>query len=357
MEFKIYGYDSNPDKLFEEFSTLGITAVTGGADAAAITAANAAGLEYYICTGAFGTNNTDFYCLDAFGEHRSWFGNSGCPNSPELQSALLLSARTLAQTAGISGIIIDGNRFASPASHDGIPAFFTCFCPHCMKKMDDMELDSNAIKASVTAVYRFIADNELFEPDEHIDNLISWVDFRRSCITESLTEFFGEIKKINPALKTGIYIFTPMLAPFVGQNYDDISEICDFLSPMIYRVYYHPEGIACLNHELAAISGWFDGKNAAQRKTLGDILYTLFGSRFDDLPSADLLLDKGVSNWLVVTEAAAAAKYPCSVPILMLEDEQIAASLKALEPFCEQVDFFKYEKPNFDRLFYSEEQK
>ena len=351
MEFKIYGYDSQPDKLFKQFAELGIHAVTGGADSNAIAAAKSAGLDYYVCTGAFGTSNTELYCQDTSGERKSWFFSSGCPNSPELRAALLQTARRLAQTEGITGIIIDGDRFASPASNDGLSAFFTCFCPHCMKKMQEMGLDAAAIRDSALAAYRFIADNEPFDIDLHIDNLSAWVDFRRACVTESLQEFFGVIKKINPALKTGIYIFTPMLAPFVGQNYDDISEICDFLSPMIYRIYPYPDGIACLDHELAAISGWFDGKDDVQRKLLGDLLYTLFGSRFDDLPSADILLSKGVSNWLVVTEAAAAARYSCSIPILMLEDEQISASVNALEPFCDEVDFFKYEKNAFEKLF------
>ncbi|MBE6884579.1 MAG: hypothetical protein E7487_08250 [Ruminococcaceae bacterium] len=352
MNLKIYGYDNNPAVLFKRYAAAGITAVTGGADENAIAAAAETGLEYYICVGAFGTNDSTLLCRDAFDSPRRWFG-SGCPNAPELREKLLEKARSAARTAGISGVTIDGARFASPASEDGIGAFFTCFCPHCVKKMSDMGLDVSAIRTSVAAAHHFIEDAAPFDLPAHIDNLKAWLQFRKSCVSESLRAFFSEIKAINPSLKTGIYIFTPLLSPFVGQSYEDISQMCDFLAPMIYRTYPHATGIACLDHELAAISRWFCGKTESDRQTLADLLSALFGSRFDALPSPEQLLAEGLPAETVIAEVRAAAQHTAAdlVPIIILNDDELPSILSNLEPLCRQVDFYLYEPAPFKKHF------
>jgi hypothetical protein len=137
------------------------------------------------------------------------------------------------------------------------------------------------------------------------------------------------IKGVNRDLVFGIYIFTPTLAPLVGQNYAALSEgVIDLFSPMIYRNFPRPDGPACINLELYDIAGWFDGDEAV----IMDVLTGFFGvppsprRRLEDygLPPHSVGEETRRARSLIGTDTPL-------VPILYLDDPEIEASIQAAQ--------------------------
>lgn len=240
----------------------GFDVVVAGGDA--VAAVTAEGMESWVCGGAFGLGDLkdeDAYkAVDLAGGPQVWF-SSGCPNNATLRERNLGSCRKMAATPGISGILVDGCRFASPAS--GLHPFLTCFCDTCRDKAGKLGFDFEAMKRDVAALHDALTGKGdtpaawaatpvgATEWLVRHPGVLEWLRFRRACTTEHLRSI-GEIIH-GASLRMGVYIFTPSLAPLVGQSYADLGEFVDVFAPMIYRNYPKRPGIACLNWELTII--------------------------------------------------------------------------------------------------------
>jgi hypothetical protein len=241
--------------------------VASSSEAVAIAAE--AGLEPWQCGGAFGlggfSESDEHRACNVLGRRRVWFG-SGCPNHPDLRDQNLKSYEGLAATDGIAGILVDGCRFASPAS--GLDAFATCFCDICREKATRLGFQFDRMLRDVRAFAGALKSDRIHgragRPTiwlktpiglaewlvEH-PGVLEWLRFRRVCTTEHFRNI-GEIVH-GAGLLLGAYVFTPSLAPLVGQSYVDLGEFVDVFAPMIYRNYPNRPGEACLNWELTIV--------------------------------------------------------------------------------------------------------
>ncbi len=259
----IYGCGDKPAETCKAMKELGYHVVVGG-DAKTVEAITAAGMEAWQCGGAFGTGEDDKenLALDISGTPRVWFG-SGSPNSPVLRERNLKSYESMAAMPGVTGVLVDGCRFASPAS--GLMAFLTDFSAHSEKKAAALGFDFARIRQDVTALHAAVTGFKdgmgrwpwMQSPVGVVEwltahpGVLDWLRFRRACTTEH----FRDIAKIlhGAGKRMGVYIFTPSFAPLVGQSYADLAEFVDVFCPMIYRNYADRPGIACLNWELTII--------------------------------------------------------------------------------------------------------
>ena len=254
----------DPKTTAQAMKDAGLDIVVAGGDAV-IEAVNAAGMSSWLCGGAFGLggHKDDAYkAVDILGEPQVWFG-AGCPNNPEIREGNLKSYEKMAATAGIKGILVDGCRFASPAS--GLGPFLTCFCDTCRDKAARLGFDFDAMRRDVKALHGALSGTGnrergaswLETPVGALEWLSAhpgipeWLRFRQTCTTEHLRGI-GEILH-KAGLRMGIYIFTPSVAPLVGQSYVELREFVDVFAPMIYRNYPDRPGIACLNWEVTII--------------------------------------------------------------------------------------------------------
>jgi len=227
-----------------------------------IEAVRAEGMASWVCGGAFGLgdlkDDDSVRARDLDGKPQTWFG-SGCPNNSTLRDRNLKSYEEMAATQGVSGILVDGCRFASPAS--GRDAFFTCFCGACREKAGRLGIDFERMKGDVAALREAVRGAGapggvawLGSPVGAAEWLVrrpgvlDWLRFRRLCVSEHFRAVSDAIH--GGGKRMGVYIFTPSLAPFVGQCYADLKEFVDVFAPMIYRNYAGRPGIACLNWEL-----------------------------------------------------------------------------------------------------------
>lgn len=229
-------------------------------------AVTAAGMEAWLCGGAFGLPGEGADQLKAVndrGNRHIWFG-SGCPNQPPLRERNLENYRKMAQTPGITGILVDGCRFASPAS--GLDGYLTCFCDVCREKAGRLGFDFAKMRRDVIVLREAFTSRtgRASRKVEWVENpvgvaewltdhpgVLEWLRFRRVCVTEHFRAISEVIHRAD--LRMGVYIFTPSLSPFVGQSYADLSEFMDVFAPMIYRNYPQRPGEACLNWELTII--------------------------------------------------------------------------------------------------------
>jgi len=263
-KYWMHGFGGEPKTTAAALKAAGFDCVVASG-AANIQAVNAAGMESWLCGGAFGLGafaaDDAVKAVNVAGGPRAWFG-SGCPNNPKLREQNLESYRQMATTPGVEGILVDGCRFASPAS--GLGAFLTCFCDTCRVKAAKLGLDFEAMKRDVAALHGVFSGKDAGRgrrwtgaPVGAIEwlterpGVLDWLRFRRLCITEH----FRAVDKIihGAGLRMGVYIFTPCLAPLVGQSYVDLRGFVDVFAPMIYRNYPTRPGEACLNWELTLI--------------------------------------------------------------------------------------------------------
>lgn len=355
---RIYGFDAaHPERCAEEFARCGISAVVSGRNKAAAQLFSTAGLDYYICCGCFslpGQPDEALLCVDSNGNRTAWFG-SGCPNEITLREGSLNLAAELAAEENVRGVIIDAARFASPAGESGMDAFFTCFCPRCMEKMERLGFDAEKIRLAVRALRSHLQTGSGYRESEHRSAIEDWLKFRRHCVTEHLTAFTQTLRQRNPQLRLGIYCFSPSLAPLVGQSYEDISNLFDFASPMLYR-YYAPEiGVACPDHEWAAIAGWLEQLPEQSAAPVRELFSALTGESMQSFISAADLRQNGCPvEWIAEETARAKAELGgrCALePILALGDPLFADCARAVEPYAETVDCFVYTQQDFARCF------
>lgn len=225
--------------------------IPSSAGPAVFAAASEAGLETWMCYGAhsIGDFSQDGHgAVDAKGFPAPWFG-SACPNDTEINKFNMDSALVAAQNAsGISGIIVDGARFASFASAEGTRSFFGCFCPRCMDKMNRMGYDAEATRNGIAQLMDYINGGEGDIPAMR-NSIENWFNFRAECVKEYMDSFAE--KAHTSGLKAGAFVFAASLWWFVGQRPETCSGL-DMVSPMLYRAYPHDVGTACLSHEWVA---------------------------------------------------------------------------------------------------------
>lgn len=231
-------------------------------------AASAAGLDVWLYATCFALDELldedSHKTVDITGRSQAWFG-CGCPNSPILRERNLELVRRLAGTPEIKGIFIDRCRFASPAA--GLNAFLTCFDDICRQKAENMGYDFAQIRRDVRFLYQSLKGKKQAHERRGLmwfkgpagvvewlmdhPGLLDWLRFRRS----SITEHFRAVSEIvhRAGLRLGVYLFTPSLAPLVGQSYIDLRDFVDVFAPIIFRNCPHKACEACLAWEITAI--------------------------------------------------------------------------------------------------------
>jgi hypothetical protein len=242
------------------------------------------------------------------GQRQLWFG-SGCPNHPAVRASLIDRHRRAASREQVAGVLLDGIRFASPAS--GLEAFCTCFCEHCARAATGLGLDFARMQREVTALHGRLASGVPLVPPELAGSpatmlgqlaqwpgVCDWLWFRQ----RTITDFVGELARVvnGEGKRLGAYLFSPCLAPLVGQDYSALAPFLDVLAPMLYRNVHELNCIAPINTELHTLASWAD-----QVPDPAWVL-ELAGLPLEALGTRDDLLTRGASPEAVGVETARA---------------------------------------------------
>ena len=351
MKYWMYAGGHTPGSAWAEMKAKGITGVIG--PAAIAEPALAAGLEVMLCGGAFpagkiSEKGDEHLAVDINGKKQLWF-YSCCPSHRPTREANLEMYRRMAKTPGISGVIIDGARFASPSSSFDPDAFFTCFCPRCKEAMKDFGINPDRTEKAVRELYDWcMGSGKTPSGPVGIEN---WFAFRRKQAGSHLRDFADVVHKAG--LKAGAFLFFPSISDMVGQSYEDMSSVMDIVSPMLYSAYPVTEtdyAAACLNSELAAIYRLLTAHGALTEREAMKKLEELTGT---SLPAPDEMA-KAVPSALVGSETAkvsAKCRPALNMPILQLDEPNLHESIRlAVEAGADEIAFFLYKEEVFSGL-------
>ena len=366
MSFELWMHGispTDPHGSLERLRDQGFSTIVLGGNKEQLAASKSLGFKAYACTGTFSRSkdfrDEGFLAKDVEGTPREWFGST-CPNEKGVRRANISLIEGILSETEAEGIMLDGCRFASPAS--GLGAFFTCFCHRCQGRAKELGYDFKRMKMHATQVYRTLADGRLGKeaPDltpyaflsaiAGFPGIADWMSFRATCIVEHFTNVSEVVRGMGAEM--GAYIFTPSLSVLVGQRYSGLTSLLDMVSPMIYRNFPEEPGPACINKESATLARFLQrgGLNEAEAAgTIADFLgLSEEGRSISDIDQGTTLesikreLQRSKEGLRGVSKIA---------PILYLGDEQVNASIRdAMDIGLDGVNFFTYKDELIDAI-------
>ena len=173
-----------------------------------------------------------------------------CPNNPAVREKTVRRLRELLAQYDFAGVFLDKIRFPSPAN--GVDEMLSCFCGHCRDAAKDVDLD-------LDSVIKILADGAIdpcaLRPEAAGDEASSWLDalvagspvlsrflrFRADSVTALVAELADDARRMGR--KVSLDLFSPCLAPLVGQDYRRLKQHCDWAKPMTYRLAQGPAGL------------------------------------------------------------------------------------------------------------------
>ena len=263
---KIYNIEGDINKLFDEWKSLGINTVFAGVDLITDEFRNLAkkqNIKVFIILPIFYDPDTlaispELYAItDQGGKAKEEWVEFVCPSRRDYRKKKIQYIKTLIHNLHPDGISLDFIRhfvfWEKVYPHrkaDYIPN--TCFDSHCMTKFQsdtDISIPDSLIQAS--EISEWIEANC---PTQ-------WTDWKCDLITEMIREITSEVKKIDPKILVNVHAvpwrrndFDGGIRNIVGQNFSDIGEIVDMISPMTYAhmVKREPEWINSVVKDIAA---------------------------------------------------------------------------------------------------------
>jgi len=342
MKLGIYG-PITPEAL-EAYRKLNVSEVFVSVDEAAenmVKQAREEGFKVYATIWAFKASSEAQGVENVHGEKRLWMG-SGCPNNPTVKEHCLSRVEKALSSLKIDGVVLDGVRFPSPGS--GVSAFLTCFCTHCRERAEELGCDLAGIKHFL----KDLKDPTLFIKASltypgGLNPLSEWLRFRCHSIAEMVKRVKLLLRDVNPHAKLGAAVFTPTLAPLVGQDYASLASYLDFIQPMIY---HKGDGIACINFELAKLVEEYSESKLEEKRFLMEIYReTGFNGPLDSLRERGLPV-KTVSLEAVKRRRLVGGLKFTPIIFILNEDEAGIERLKAeaLKAELDGLVYFAYFK-------------
>jgi hypothetical protein len=205
------------------------------------------------CTGSRGHGRSGAWKGLADGDEHFLFA---CPNDERFLEPALRAFEARVDSLAPDGVMLDRIRFPSPSN--GFESLLGCFCDSCRTEFGKETGESmDGLRGRASA---FLADLREKGPQEFF---AEWADsgspwkaaglqelaaFRSRSIVRAVQRFSTQAH--SRGREVGLDLFSPSLAPLVGQDYAALGELCEWIKPMTYSRAVGPAGlpleIACL---------------------------------------------------------------------------------------------------------------
>lgn len=172
-----------------------------------------------------------------------------CPNVSANREAVKRIYEKYFQKINFDGVFLDKIRYASFANR--IEGVFSCFCPECRKRYQEMQLDDVALQTEIKKVltgtegYGELPFNcKGYENGRYKFKNPVWEQFfsiKAEIILTGLADLSSYFRANQ--LKIGMDVFSPFMAYFVGQDLQKLQQYADFMKPMMYRITNAPAGL------------------------------------------------------------------------------------------------------------------
>ena len=181
-----------------------------------------------------------------------------CPNNPDVQQTTLFHLERLLTAYNFDGVFLDKFRFPSPAN--GLEEMLSCFCKHCYQAASKQGLDLTEVKEAIENLAKpdgLTTHNAVLPGAQWLEDLLAdrptlqkFIRFRADSITKLVASVHTLTNRLGK--KLALDVFSPGLAPLVGQDYASIARYGVWAKPMIYRFAKGPAG---LRLELPTLAG------------------------------------------------------------------------------------------------------
>lgn len=310
---KIFGiYAPGTKKVVADLTQLNLNTIFTAPKNTYIRNAKNADLDVYVHFWTFLAPETTikYGIKNIYGETLLW-SNSGCPNNTEIKNSSLEWIEKTASNLDIDGIILDGIRFPSPAN--GLNAFLSCFCEYCHNAAKEHGFDLKEIRKELKRIFKNV-DKFFIGVSAPIDTLhflvnhravLDWLIFKHKSIETHLQVVRQKMQDVGMELNLGVDLFTPSLAPLVGQDYQQLATHVDLIQPMIY---HKGSGPACINYELANLA--LTLPSIREKQEVLEALYGIFWRKSLNFPKKlDLLQKNGLPLEIISTEIKRALQF------------------------------------------------
>jgi hypothetical protein len=186
-----------------------------------------------------------------FMRSRGWSGYEGtgivetfkqaCPNNPQTLSTSLARLEECIIAYPFDGVFLDKIRFPSIAN--GLQDVFSCFCPFCAEKAAESGLDLDEVRGvleSRVASKAALSPVKIPRGAKWLEQLTAgqpllqrFIQFRADSITALVAAVSQRMRTMGK--KVSLDVFSPILAPLVGQDFSALARHADWIKPMIYR--------------------------------------------------------------------------------------------------------------------------
>jgi hypothetical protein len=261
-----------------------------------------------------------------------------CPNNPDAVNTSLTHLKRLLSTYEFDGVFVDKIRFPSIAN--GLQDVFSCFCPYCIAEAEKIGLDLLEVRKVLKKEVKTGKTGSACEIPpgaKWLQSLISgypilqqFVRFRANSINHVVEKITGLTSELNRQMS--LDVFSPCLAPLVGQDYGELGCKAKWLKPMIYRFGNGPSSlrseIPALVHELSDYL----------KKDINEI-YHQISSQMDGLEECTLQqLEIAAPLSLIKAEAILAKKLLPETPLYLgLETVHIPGKMEVSAAHVQEV--------------------
>jgi len=303
---KIFGiYAPGTKNVVADLTQLNINTIFTTPKNTYVSNAKSAGIDVYVHYWTFKVPEISkkYGIKNIYGDRLLW-SDSGCPNNPGIKNSSIEWIEKTASKFDIDGIILDGIRFPSPAN--GLNVFLSCFCEYCHNAAKEHAMDLKEIRNGLKNILKDI-DKFVFgilTPIDMLHHLVShraafdWLIFKCQTIETYLQIVRQKIMDLGMDLDLGVALFTPSLAPLVGQDYQKIAAHVDLIQPMAY---HRGKGPACINHELACLT--LSLPSNREKQEVLEALYRIIWQKDLNFPKKlDLLQKSGLPPEIISIE-------------------------------------------------------
>ena len=261
------------------------------------------------------------------GKSAGWGGYDGtginetfkqaCPNNPHAVGTALKHLDHFLTTYDFDGVFIDKIRFPSMAN--GLQDVFSCFCPYCIEKAAQSGLDLNEVKTILNkkAWREAVGKNVDIPPGggwletliKNLPLLQQFIRFRADSVNNVVAQIERHITGLGK--KMSLDVFSPGLAPLVGQDFTFMGKHAAWVKPMIYRF---GNGPSSLRSEIPALV-----RELGSYLGLGiDDVMTWVSERVDGLQGVTLgEIEKVAPLSLLLTETQSVVKLFPDTPVYL----------------------------------------
>ena len=166
-----------------------------------------------------------------------------CPSDPQNAAGVIALYDRYFSGCRFDGVFLD--RIRTQSFVGGVSGVLNCGCPLCEERFAEEGIDLEVVREAWLAKGDAFLSVSGYEPATgfQFENPVAAAFFKaKGHIVSGAVAAVADSLRAR-GLEVGMDLFAPFMAPFVGQDYEILSQHADFIKPMLYRKTEAPAGM------------------------------------------------------------------------------------------------------------------